>query len=170
MDREGKMNFKNIVSSVSRKNVMEICLIVLFSISLGLGFNLISKNRIPYVAPRKSELYAEKNIRRITVSAAKQRFDLNKSIFLDARDSDAYKKGTIPSALNLPIGKFAIHYPLMEHVLPKYANVVVFCTGVDCKAGYYLAVELIKMDYSNVELFEDGIEGWIKNGFPVEKK
>jgi len=170
MDREGNMNFNSILSSINRKNILEICLIVLFSICLGLGFNLISKNRIPYIAQSKSELYAEKNIRRITVSEAKKRFDLNKSIFLDARDAEAYKKGTITGALNLPIGEFAIYYPQMERSLSKDANVVVFCSGVDCLSSYYLAVELIKMDYNNIELFEDGIDGWIKNGFPLEIK
>lgn len=169
MDREGKMDFNNSVSSINRRNIIEICLIVLFSICLGLGFNLISKNRIPYIAPSKFEQYAEKNIRRISVSEAKERFDLNKSIFLDARDEEVYKKGTIPGALNLPIGEFAVYYPQMEPSLPKDANIVVFCTNVDCKAGYYLTVELSKMDYNNIELFEDGIDGWIKNSFPVKK-
>ena len=103
------------------------------------------------------------------MSEAKKRFDLNKSIFLDARDAEAYKKGTITGALNLPIGEFAIYYPQMERSLSKDANVVVFCSGVDCLSSYYLAVELIKMDYNNIELFEDGIDGWIKNGFLVEK-
>jgi rhodanese-related sulfurtransferase len=168
MDREGEMDFIIIMSSIKRRNIIEICLIVLFSICLGLGFNLISKNRIPYVAQSKSEQYAENNIRRITLSEAKIKFDLNKSIFLDARDAEAYKTGTIPGALSLPIGEFAIYYPQMERSLPKNANIVVFCTGIDCRAGYYLTVELIKMDYNNIELFEDGIDGWIKNHFPVK--
>ena len=58
----------------------------------------------------------------------------------------------------------------MERSLPKDANIVVFCSGVDCLSSYYLAVELIKMDYINIELFEDGVDGWIKNGFRAEKK
>lgn len=169
MDREGEMDFNNSMSSINRRIIIEIGLIVLFSICLGLGFNLISKNRIPYVAQSKSEQYAEKSIRRITLSEAKKRFDLNQSIFLDARDAEAHKKGTIPGALSLPIGEFAVYYPQMERSLPKDANIVVFCTGVDCKAGYYLTVELIKMDYNNIELFEDGIDGWIKNSFPLKK-
>jgi len=170
MDREGNMNFNSILSSINRKNILEICLIVLFGICLGLGFNLISKNRIPYVTPSKSEMYAERNIHRITVSEAKKRFDFNKSIFLDARDAEAYKKGTITGALNLPIAEFAIYYPQMERSLSKDANVVVFCSGVDCPSSYYLAVELVKIDYNNIELFEDGIDGWIKNGLSLEIK
>ena len=170
MDRRENMTFNSMLSSINRNNIIEICSIVLFGICLGLGFNLISKNRIPYVTPSKSEMYAEKNIHRITVSEAKNRFDFNKSIFLDARDAEAYKKGTIPGALNLPTGEFAIYYPQMERSLPKDANIVVFCSGVDCLSSYYLAVELIKMDYNNIELFEDGVDGWIKNGCPAENK
>jgi len=55
-------------------------------------------------------------------------------------------------------------------VLPdKAALVVTYCTNPQCPASGKLAEKLVKLGYTNVLTYHEGILGWIAAGNPVEK-
>ncbi|KAF9974596.1 hypothetical protein BGZ73_001994 [Actinomortierella ambigua] len=101
--------------------------------------------------------------------------DVNKPIVVDCREmSEITKTGTIPGALPLPRG-------ILERDVQKFLpnpeqnkrNIVVYCAG-----GFrsVLAAEsLVRLGYAadqahggKVTSLEQGFDGWVKAGFPVQ--
>jgi rhodanese-related sulfurtransferase len=54
-------------------------------------------------------------------------------------------------------------------VLPDQAtSIVVYSTDVACTRGPELARLLDDLGYRDVQVYSDGIEGWVSAGLPVE--
>lgn len=154
---------------MSRKiNIKEILIILLIGCCTGVVFNLFHENRISFIAPSKAEIYARKNIPGLTMEEAKARFDAGGAIFLDARDPHEYQEKHVKGALNLPVRHIELYYPKMKGLLPKDADIVVYCIGEECNASLYLAEELIKLKYENIKVMLGGWEKWEEAGYPAE--
>ena len=53
-------------------------------------------------------------------------------------------------------------------MLPKDADIVVYCEGEECGASLHLAEELIGLQYTNITVFLGGWVDWNKAGYPAE--
>lgn len=149
-------------------NIKEVIIILVAGCCMGLVFNSASKNKIPWVAPTKAEIYASKNIPTLTMEEARAEFEKGSAIFLDARDPDEYHEGHIKGALSLPVRHLEVYYPRVKQVLPKDAHIVVYCASPECNASLYLAEELVKLHYENIEVMLGGWEAWEDLGYPRE--
>ena len=57
----------------------------------------------------------------------------------------------------------------VEKAVPeKDSLVVAYCANLKCPASKHLAKHLRSLGYTNVLVYPEGIEGWIKAGHPVE--
>jgi len=104
-----------------------------------------------------------------TVSEAKEIHDGGKTLFVDARDSEAYKEGHVKGAVSLPVDYF---YSTGQPFLGKYPTataMIVYCSGRECDDSHTLAGYLKDLGYTNVRIMIDGYPGWEKGGYPVEK-
>ena len=155
-------------ASVNRPKVKEICLIIGVSCCIGLAFNLIWENRVPFITPPKSEMYAQKNIPTLTAEETKEKLDQGEVIILDARKAEEYEQNHIKGAWSLPVTHFSLYYPKMKDALPKDADIIIYCAGEECGASLHLAEELTRLRYKNIKVFLGGWVEWKKAGYPYE--
>lgn len=85
-------------------------------------------------------------------------------IVLDARTPEAYSKGHVPGALNLPYRKID---PTTTGSLPRDKIIVTYCDGVLCNASTKAASRLTALGFKVKEML-DGMAGWKEEGYPVE--
>ena len=104
---------------------------------------------------------AEKNI---TSRDAKALLDKNKGIYLlDVRTPQEYSQGKLAGSVLIPIGEFERRIG----EVPKNKTIVVYCAvGSRSKP---VANFLAQQGYNDVYNMTDGIVGWYRNGFPVQR-
>jgi rhodanese-related sulfurtransferase len=95
---------------------------------------------------------------------AKVLLEKNKSVFLlDVRTPQEYSQGKLGGSVLIPLGE------LERRIgdVPKNKTIVVYCAvGSRSKAA---AGFLSKSGYKDVINMSDGIVGWYRNGFPVQR-
>lgn len=148
--------------------VKEICMIIVIGCCIGVVFNFFWENKVPFIAPSKAEMYAQKNIPTLTLEETRKKFDQGDSMFLDARDAGEYQRKHIKGALSLPARHFELYYLKIKKLLPKHAKIIVYCEGIECGASLYLSNELIRLKHESVEVFLEGWVEWNKAGYPSE--
>ena len=154
---------------MQKLKIKEILVIIGIGTCTGMVFNLVWANRVPFITPSKAEIYAQKEIRTITLEEAKKKHSQGGAIFLDARDANEYHLKHIESALNLPVRHFELYYAKMKNLLPKDAEIIVYCEGEECGASLHLTEELMKLKYEAVKVFLAGWIEWNRAGYPAEK-
>ncbi|HEX9816671.1 MAG TPA: rhodanese-like domain-containing protein [Candidatus Thermoplasmatota archaeon] len=89
---------------------------------------------------------------------------VNGIVVLDARQSDSFAAEHIPGAINLHHAKITAD---TTATWSKTATYVVYCAGVNCNASTKGCAKLADLGFNVKELL-DGLEGWKKEGYPVE--
>lgn len=104
---------------------------------------------------------AEKNI---LSRDAKSLMEKNKNVYLlDVRTPQEYSQGRLAGSVLIPVGEFERRV----REVPKNKTIVVYCAvGSRSKSvtGY-----LAQLGYKDVYNMTDGIVGWYRNGFPVQR-
>jgi rhodanese-related sulfurtransferase len=93
--------------------------------------------------------------------------DEYKPIFIDARDPWEYSKKRIINSINIPQFSFDSKNPKLLG-LKKENLFIIYCSSEDCDLSLQLARELKRINFKSLLIIEDGIEGWIKNKYPLE--
>lgn len=88
-------------------------------------------------------------------------------IILDARSKPWDDGKRIPSAKLL--SSEATEKEAAKAIPKKNSLIVVYCSNPQCPASTYLAKRLIELGYSNILKYDEGIEGWINTGHPVNE-
>lgn len=104
---------------------------------------------------------AEKNI---TARDAKTLLDGNKKVYLlDVRTPQEYSQGKLAGSVLIPIGEFERRIG----EVPKNRPIIVYC-AVGSRSRS-VAGFLSQQGYKDVYNMTDGIVGWYRNGFPIQK-
>ncbi len=82
-----------------------------------------------------------------------------KALFIDARPSKMYMKGTIPSSLNIPDTEYAKYVGQLNDVA-KNKEIIVYCGGWKCGKSPKVANMLKKDGFTNVKLYQAGEPEW----------
>jgi len=103
-------------------------------------------------------------VQNISSREAKKLLDKNKNIFLlDVRTPQENSQAKLPGTVLIPIGEF-------EHRIgevPKNKTILVYCAvGSRSKP---VAELLSQRGYKEVYHMTDGIVGWYRNGFPLQR-
>jgi len=86
-------------------------------------------------------------------------------LVVDARAPGTYARGHIPGSINLP------HRTIDSSTtasLPRDKVIVTYCDGVFCNASTKAAAKLTALGFKVKEML-DGMEGWRKEGYPLEE-
>ncbi len=86
-------------------------------------------------------------------------------VVIDARTPETYARGHVPGAINMPhrtINSTTTATLLRDKVL------VTYCDGVFCNASIKAAAKLTALGFKVKEML-DGMEGWRKEGYPIEE-
>ena len=86
-------------------------------------------------------------------------------IIIDARSPEAYARGHVPGAINLPYKQIDA---ITTGSMSKDKVIVAYCAGVHCNASTKAAERLASLGFQ-VKMMIDGVDGWKKEGFPVEE-
>jgi rhodanese-related sulfurtransferase len=87
-----------------------------------------------------------------------------KAILIDTRPESKYKKGTIPTSLNIPDTKFEEYYLVLDG-LAKDRELIVFCEGYNCTKSAIVAQKLKEKGHSNVKVYLAGEPQWNKYSY-----
>lgn len=100
----------------------------------------------------------------VTAKDAKALMDKNKNVFLlDVRTPQENSQGRLPGTVLIPINE--IERRIAE--VPKNKTIVVYCAvGSRSKP---VAEFLSRSGYKEVYNMTDGIVGWYRNGFPLQR-
>ncbi len=114
---------------------------------------------------------AEDAIPRITIQELKKMMDRGEEVtVIDTQPKNIYDKGHIKGAVSIPWKSQLA----LEDVwaLPGGVPIVTYCgCGPGEADSADFARQLMKMGYNDVKVLKHpAIEGWIKAGYPVEKK
>ncbi len=112
----------------------------------------------------------------IDLTTAKKLWDTKKYndkdvIFVDAREYVEYQEGHIAGAMSCPKRRFDGAAPkYVREYLPGNA-VVVYCHGELCTDSEAVVKRLIalKLDIGPFFIIKEGMPGWVKAGYPVNK-
>lgn len=104
---------------------------------------------------------AEKNV---SSREIKSLMEKNKDIYLlDVRTPQEYSQGKLAGSVLIPIGEFERRV----REVPKNKTIVVYCAvGSRSKP---VASFLSQQGYKDVYHMTDGIVGWYRNGFPIQR-
>ena len=85
-------------------------------------------------------------------------------VLLDVRGPDAFNRGHVPGAINLPHGKIAAS---RLATWPQDTLFVTYCAGPHCNGAARGALRLSKLGRL-VKIMAGGITGWLDEGFILE--
>jgi rhodanese-related sulfurtransferase len=95
----------------------------------------------------------------------KQKLDHPKKfVLVEALPADDFRRLHLPGAINIPADRVRSQ---ASELLPKEAEIIVYCSGPACHASYDVARELTEMGYSNVRRYVGGKQDWVEAGLPV---
>ena len=100
---------------------------------------------------------------------AKEMYDSGDCIFFDARGEEYYEEGHIAGAYNWPSDLFDMYYEIHEEMIDFDSCIVVYCIGGACDESYHLGISLSVEGYTNVWLYEGGMQEWEFSGYPVNE-
>ena len=83
---------------------------------------------------------------------------------IDARSPESYARGHVPGSINLPYRTINAQ---TTTGLSKDKVIVIYCAGVFCNASTKAAAKLSSLGFRVKEML-DGMEGWKREGYPVE--
>lgn len=78
---------------------------------------------------------------------------------------DYYTGELIPLSRRVPLDRVGRE----ASMLPKDTDVVVYCSGTDCPQSKAAGEKLATFGFTNVRVFEGGLEDWKEAGRPVRK-
>jgi len=102
------------------------------------------------------------------VKIAKQIYDSDKAVFVDARSFENFEDGHIQGAESLPLGQFDSLIESFKEKYPADTIIVTYCSGRTCDDSHRLEQLLFDNGYVNVSVFIDGYPGWKAEGYPIE--
>jgi rhodanese-related sulfurtransferase len=108
--------------------------------------------------------YAAGSVIDISSREAKTMLDRNKAVYLlDVRTVGEYANGKLAGSVLIPIAE--LERRVAE--VPKNKMILVYCAvgGRSQPAARFLS----KQGFQNVYNMTDGIEGWRRNGYPVQR-
>lgn len=155
-----------------------IIVIVVVSSVLGLVYNFFSANGIPLIREKQKITYLTdeeleegnieqgESLRAVSLDQAYRQYEMGIQ-FIDARDNWDYEDGHIAGALNFPEFSFEPDSEIIKSLNKEY-RYIIYCGSDDCDTSKRLAVELLKLGFKDLIVFEDGFEVWKENDYPVE--
>jgi rhodanese-related sulfurtransferase len=155
----------------TRVPIVQAILLVLISILIGIGSNIISSKPIPWFAV---ELAVVENVdtksedpilAAITLEQARNFFD-ESVLFVDARDEGYFEAGHIQGAMkNIFLMELIFN---IEEKQSKNTSLVVYCGDPGCGDSEQLAYDLKNMGFTKLYVFKGGWLEWSKADYPSE--
>jgi rhodanese-related sulfurtransferase len=150
-----------------RQSLLEASILIVAAIVLGFAYTLVTKQGF-FVKTQPVHSAVTSNIEMISLAAAKELFNSNNALFIDARHEFDYRAGHIRGAVNVALNMFDAHV-LQLNTNSKEKLLVIYCDGAECNSSIELAVKLMELGFTNVKVFFGGWQEWNSDKLPIEK-
>lgn len=87
---------------------------------------------------------------------------------IDVRSYVAFTRGHIKNAISIPyvpINEFVVK--MEEQNFARTKPIIVYCDAYTCSTGEKAAEVLLRNDYSQVYILENGLDGWRRRNYPT---
>lgn len=165
----------------NKSTFSEIISIVLMSVIIALVYNYFSVKGIPLIKTSEKLKVASDSVLFsnfysdtatdviVTTDQMKHVIKTGNALIIDARNPEAYIKGHIPTAINIPFIE-VFNYVEILHSIPRDTLMIIYCDGVHCELSKNLSQFLKGMNFTKIFLYHDGIEVWNAQNLPLEVK
>ena len=146
-----------------KRSLVQAFGIILISGTIGLAVNGLRPDGIPWVENWQEKVLNEQltgGRPAVTLKEAREAYEGGHALFVDARDSDFFKIGHIPGALNLPVKDFDKVFPTLKEQLLTAPRIITYCDGANCEMSVELTEKLLFAGLEYVEIFTGGIQQW----------
>jgi len=137
-------------------------------------FNISNPNRINVIP----KFHDPEEISKVDMSEAKEKFDSEETIFVDARPDNFYNKIHIKGAANLPLPIFEIKYGMEFINVDKEKEIIVYGRSIGAQYDEEVARLLQLNGHENVKILMGdhpyqplrwiALDTWKENGYPVK--
>lgn len=164
-----------------KTSTQEVLIIVCISVILAFIYNLFSSKSIPWIKSKEIITYVsdeelfQKQIsdslsqKNVTTQQLLGLIETKIGIIIDARNKDAYIRGHIPGAINIPFLD-VFNYVEQLDIIPRDTLIVVYCEGVNCELSHHLSEFMLNMNFSRIYHYIGGYEEWVNEKLPLEKE
>ena len=106
----------------------------------------------------------------ISLDQAKQLYDRESAIFVDARPRSQYENGHISGALSLPWQDATDTFTDLAAKLEEKQTLITYCDGENCALSHDLAIFLKDMAFADVRVLVNGWTVWQNAGLPAQRE
>jgi len=153
-----------------KRSLLQAVGIIFLSGTIGLAVNGLRRDGIPWVENWQEKVLNEQltgGLPAVTLKEAREAYEGGYAVFVDARDSDFFKMGHIPGAVNLPVKDFDGVFPTLKEHLLAAPRIITYCDGANCETSVELTEKLLFAGLDYVEIFTSGIQQWKAAGLPL---
>ncbi len=140
-----------------RRTFLRALAIVFAGAALGLGANVVSPRRIPFLTPPPEPPKAEETV---ALEDAQGLWKNGTGFFLMPVRRPIMPPGTSRARSALPVEDFDDHFPQIAPMLTPNAIIIAYCDGQDCDLSRRLMLRLRELGYHNVRHLVNGWTAW----------
>ena len=150
-----------------RQALREALILLVMAIGVGVVYTwLTHQGFFTKVQPVPST--SNSNLEMISLATAKEHFESENALFVDARHEFDFQQGHIRGAVNIPLKDIDIQIARLNKI-SKDKLLIVYCDGAECNSSIELSVKLMESGFANVKIFFGGWQEWISAKLPIEK-
>ncbi|MBU8932386.1 MAG: rhodanese-like domain-containing protein [candidate division Zixibacteria bacterium] len=165
--------------------IRQLTILLIISVVLGLGVNLVSPNSIAVIGKYRSLSSGTEPIIPpnadvddppfIALDLAELEFNSGNVVFIDCREPEEFECGTIPGAINIPFD-YLPEDNLEAHIdsalghCARDTKLITFCSGEECDLSLHMARNLQAFGYTNLGIFFGGSREWVAFDLKLERR
>lgn len=155
-----KIAISSTILQSKKVSLLDMSLILLAGIVLGLVYNLASPNGI-HVIPKT---LLRPSVVHVGTEQARQLFETQKTLLVDARPTEFFNQSRIDGALNLPPPLFDFIYMMQFGQVDVNRPILVYGRNISRRYDEETAFLLSERGHKTVMIFTGGVEEWEKTG------
>ncbi|AXK33860.1 rhodanese-like domain-containing protein [Streptomyces armeniacus] len=111
----------------------------------------------------------------VTRDELKKEIDAGSVTVVDTMPADYYRAEHLPTAVNIPGFPYEQAAAFTDELAPRLlpdpaAPIVVYCANVPCRNSELVGARLLRLGYTHVRKYREGIEDWVAGGLPTARK
>jgi rhodanese-related sulfurtransferase len=158
-------------SRILKQSLWQVTILMVLACFLALSVNFFRPHGIPLVGDgSKNTRFSDDQANSLLISLeeARQLFERNSVLFLDARPRDLYLQGHIRGALSMPFQDLDAYFMERADQLNSGKNLVTYCDGETCELSHDLALFLKDSGFNTTQVLVNGWTLWREAGLPTE--
>jgi rhodanese-related sulfurtransferase len=155
-----------------KKSICQLSFIVLVAAAVALFSNHLRSDKLPLVGNWSMEARLISPSGRqmvISLNEAKNLYESNGAVFLDARPLEEYVAGHILGSKSLPWHESEKKVMDIIADMPNDTVIITYCDGNTCSLSKELALFLENFGFSKVRILVNGWTVWKDSGLPIQE-